>query len=113
MLNEFYNLSFLGPFLEAKHPHMFWTPRAAHCISLMLKNIGKLPIVKVLLTRALEVIGYIYFHGWILNLMRKKTDKRELLRPVVTRFATSYLTVSSLHKQKVKLRKMFISTRGK
>ena len=92
---------------------MFWTPCAAHCINLMLKDIGKLPIVKMTLSRAMEVTGYIYSHGWVLNLMRQKTGKRELLRPAVTRFATSFLTLSSLHTQKVKLRKMFISTQWK
>lgn len=113
VLNELENLLFSGSFLEAKYPHMFWTPCAAHCISLMLKDIGKLPVVKMTLTKAMEVTGYIYSHGWVLSLMRQKTGKRELLRPAVTRFATSYLTLSSLHAQKFKLRNMFISAEWK
>ena len=31
--------------LETNYPHMFWTPCVTHCISLMLKDIEKLPIV--------------------------------------------------------------------
>lgn len=31
-----------GKLLEAKRPHLFWTPCAAHCIDLMLEDIGKI-----------------------------------------------------------------------
>nr|VDD32659.1 unnamed protein product [Brassica oleracea] len=31
-----------GKLLEAKCPHLFWTPCAAHCIDLMLEDIGKI-----------------------------------------------------------------------
>jgi hypothetical protein len=41
--------------------------------------------------------------------MQEFTHQRELLRPGVTRFATSYLTLQSIHRQKVNLRKMFTS----
>jgi hypothetical protein len=31
-----------GRLLERKIPHLFWTPCAAHCLDLMLEDIGKL-----------------------------------------------------------------------
>ncbi|XP_059639566.1 uncharacterized protein LOC132281935 [Cornus florida] len=41
--------------------------------------------------------------------MRNFTHKKELLRPAKTRFATCFITLSSIHKQKNNLRKMFTS----
>ncbi|KAM4097774.1 hypothetical protein ACJW30_07G027500 [Castanea mollissima] len=45
----------------------------------------------------------------LLNMMRRFTGQRSLLRPATTRFATSFLTLSSIHKQKKNLREMFTS----
>ncbi|XP_052196007.1 uncharacterized protein LOC127803647 [Diospyros lotus] len=42
-------------------------------------------------------------------MMRSFTQKREMLRPGKTRFATAFLTLSRFHKQKANLRKMFTS----
>ncbi|XP_020267038.1 uncharacterized protein LOC109842592 [Asparagus officinalis] len=98
-----------GKYLMDEYPHMYWTPCAAHCLNLMLKDIGKLPFVKMTLSRAMELTGFIYSHGWVLRLMRDQINARELLRPAATRFATSFLTLSSIHKQKNNLRKMFCS----
>eukprot|EP00261_Vitis_vinifera_P040221 XP_019081464.1 PREDICTED: uncharacterized protein LOC104882034 [Vitis vinifera] len=35
-----------GRLLELKRPHLYWTPCAAHCLDLMLEDIGKLPNIK-------------------------------------------------------------------
>ena len=42
-------------------------------------------------------------------MMRHFTEQRELLRPAKTRFSTTSITLSRLHKQKNKLRKMLTS----
>lgn len=42
-------------------------------------------------------------------MMRHFTGHKNLLRPAKTRFATSFLTLSSIHKQRDNLRKMFTS----
>ncbi|KAH1127336.1 hypothetical protein GLYMA_06G237100v4 [Glycine max] len=42
-------------------------------------------------------------------LLRNFTNKRELVRHAITRFATSYLTLERLHKEKANIRKMFTS----
>lgn len=47
-------------------------------------------------------------HSWVVNLMRK-TTKKELTRPAVTRFATCYLTLRRLREAKVSLKAMFSS----
>jgi hypothetical protein len=50
---------------------------------------------------------YIYNHSWVLNLMRKNTDGRELVSSAITRFATNFFTLQSMIDQKANLRKMF------
>ena len=75
----------------------------------MLEDIGKLPQVKKTIQRGISLVGFIYNHTWALNAMRKFTNKTELVRYGVTRFATTFLTLQRLHKQKNNLRKMFTS----
>ncbi|KAF8398741.1 hypothetical protein HHK36_014599 [Tetracentron sinense] len=51
--------------------------------------------------------GFIYNHGFVLSLMRTHTNNSDLLRPAVTRFATAFLILQSIHKKKDALRKVF------
>ncbi|KAL6572289.1 hypothetical protein OROMI_013247 [Orobanche minor] len=44
-----------GRMLMAKRPHLYWTPCAAHCIDLILEDIGKLPTFKKTLKRAMKM----------------------------------------------------------
>nr|CAN83296.1 hypothetical protein VITISV_008290 [Vitis vinifera] len=96
--------------LELKRPHLYWTPCAAHCLDLMLEDSGMLPNIKRTLERAISLNGYIYNRSGLLNMMRRFTGQRELLRPAKTRFATAFITLSQLHEQKNNLRKMFTSS---
>ncbi|CAH1412850.1 unnamed protein product [Lactuca virosa] len=73
-----------GKLLEAKREHLYWTPCAAHCLDLMLEDIGK----KV----------------------PKFTKERNLHRQVVTTFATSFITLAQVHRQRHHLNTMLIST---
>ncbi|GKU88834.1 hypothetical protein SLEP1_g3051 [Rubroshorea leprosula] len=103
------NYVLAGKLLQAKRKNLFWTPCAAHCVDLILEDIGKLPIIKRTLERAIFLVGFIYNHTSALSLMRTFTKKKELVRHGVTRFATTYLTLERVHKQKLNLRKMFTS----
>ena len=100
----------LGRLLEAKRQHLYWTPCAAHCIDLMLEDIGKISNIKKVLQTVIALSGFIYGRSGILNMMRRFTGQRELVRPVVTRFATAFLTLASIHRQKGNLRRMFTSS---
>ncbi|KAL5144536.1 hypothetical protein HKD37_06G014813 [Glycine soja] len=95
--------------LQVTRPKIFWTPCAAHCIDLMLEDIGKVPKVKRVIQRGIKLVGYIYNHTLALNTIRKFTQKTELVRHKVTRFATTFLNLQRLHKQKANLRRMFTS----
>ncbi|CAI8608881.1 unnamed protein product [Vicia faba] len=48
-----------------KRPHVFWTPCVAHCIDLMLEDIGKIPKVQKVIQKGVKVMGYIYVYGMI------------------------------------------------
>ncbi|KAE8726885.1 3-hydroxyisobutyryl-CoA hydrolase 1-like [Hibiscus syriacus] len=75
----------------------------------MLEDIGKISKVRVTLKRAIALNGFIYSRTGVVNMMRKFTGKRELVRPPITRFATAYITLRSIQVQKANLRKMFTS----
>ena len=98
-----------GMRLMEKRSRLWWTPCAAHCIDLMLEDIGKLNVHATTLSRARQVVKFIYGHTWVLSLMRTFTKNHELLHPTITRFATAFLTLQSLYKQKQALIAMFSS----
>ncbi|XP_042051749.1 uncharacterized protein LOC121797083 [Salvia splendens] len=76
-----------GKLLMAKREHLYWTPCAAHCIDLMLEDIGKIAVIKNTIKRSISLVGYIYSHSFTLNLLRTTTNKKELVRSAITRFA--------------------------
>ncbi|XP_006589897.1 uncharacterized protein LOC114371387 [Glycine soja] len=75
----------------------------------VLADIGKLPLIRKTIRRAINLVGFIYAYSSTLSLLRNFTHKRELVRHAITRFATSYLTLERLHKEKANIRKMFTS----
>ncbi|XP_019095600.1 PREDICTED: uncharacterized protein LOC104763276 [Camelina sativa] len=95
-----------GKLLEAKRPNLYWTPCAEHCIDLMLEDLGKMANVKSAIQKCIFMNGYIYSHIPLVNMMRNFTNQRNLHRPTITRFATTFITLAQFHKQKDKLRKM-------
>ncbi|XP_050258962.1 uncharacterized protein LOC126703956 [Quercus robur] len=103
------NYVLAGKLLETKRPNLYWTACAAHCIDLILEDIGKIPRIAKTLERTIQLTGYIYNHGGVLKMMREYTNQRELVRTGKTRFCTSYLTIKSTFKQKHSLRAMFTS----
>src|SRR5688500_5785776 len=90
-------------------PTLFWTPCVAHCLDLMLEDIGKLKDFKKPIARAHHVSTFIYRHGRILSEMRVHTNGMDLVRPAATRFATAFLTMKSFHKHKNSLKGLFSS----
>ncbi|KAL6328044.1 hypothetical protein AAG906_033312 [Vitis piasezkii] len=98
-----------GMRLMEKMRKLWWTPCSAHCIDLMLEDIGKLNVHTITLSQARQAVKFIYGHTWVLSLMRTFTKNHELLRPAITLFATAFLTLQSLYKQKQALIAMFSS----
>ena len=75
-----------------------------HCLDLMLEDIGKMKQFSKPIARARQVT-FIYRH----RRLREKTGGRDLFRPGVTRFATAFLTLRSLHTHKDALKFLFVS----
>ncbi|XP_073138632.1 uncharacterized protein [Henckelia pumila] len=85
-----------GQKLMIERPHIFWSPCAAHCIDLMLEDIGKMTKVKKCIDKAKQITSFIYNSDKVVNLMKIYTNDRELLRPGITRFATEFISLESL-----------------
>ena len=89
-------------------PHLFWIPCATHCLNLLLQDIDEIKESNTAINWGKKVCRFLYKHGRILDLMRQKIGG-DLVRPVVTRFATSYLTLASMYKHKNGLRALVVS----
>ncbi|XP_062191215.1 uncharacterized protein LOC133895012 [Phragmites australis] len=103
------NYKAAGKLLMERFPTLYWTPCAAHCLNLMLEDVGKLKAFKKPISRARHVTTFIYRHGRLFSAMREKTGGRDLVRPAATRFATTFLNLQSLHKHRDALRYLFTS----
>ncbi|CAH1449748.1 unnamed protein product [Lactuca virosa] len=98
-----------GKMVEAKYPHIYWTPCVAHCIDLMLEDIFKVTHLKKTLDKAITVNTYIYNRALLLNMLRDFTGQRDMIRPAKTRFATALLTLNCFRSHKTSLKKLFTS----
>ncbi|XP_016755619.1 uncharacterized protein [Gossypium hirsutum] len=96
-----------GRHLMAKYSSLFWSPCASYCIDKMLEDISKQEWVGIVLEEAKTIARYIYSHAWILNMIRKFTGGRELMRPRITRFVDNYLNLRSIVFQEDNLKHMF------
>ncbi|KAK1256761.1 hypothetical protein QJS04_geneDACA023979 [Acorus gramineus] len=90
-----------------KYPSLFLSPCASYCIDKMLEDIGRQEWVSNVMEEARLITHYIYSHPWLLNMMRKFTGGRELIRPKITRFVTNFLSLRSLVIQEDNLKHMF------
>ncbi|XP_014519423.1 uncharacterized protein LOC106776471 [Vigna radiata var. radiata] len=96
-----------GRLLTARYSFLFWSPCVAYCIDKMLEDIGRQDWVSTVLEDAKTITQYIYSHAWILNIMKKFTGGKELIRPKITRFVTDFLSLRSIVMQEDNLKHMF------
>ncbi|KAK1440659.1 hypothetical protein QVD17_06488 [Tagetes erecta] len=104
------NYKAAGKLLCEKYPLLCWSPCAAHCINLILKDISEITSVADLIQLASKVTVFIYNHKWPLNWLRKRDGWTEIIRPGATRFGTSFIALSSLYDHKSHLEAMVTST---
>eukprot|EP00258_Populus_trichocarpa_P037860 XP_024453879.1 uncharacterized protein LOC112326992 [Populus trichocarpa] len=103
------NYVVVGKLLMEEFPSIFWSPCAAHCINLILQDIGKLQSICCVVEHASGITKYIYNHCYPLYLMRKFIGGKEILRPAPTRFATNFIALQSILAHKDELRAMVTS----
>ncbi|KAJ0447335.1 putative HAT dimerization domain, ribonuclease H-like superfamily [Helianthus annuus] len=102
-----------GKLLCARHSSITWTPCAAHCLNLVLKDISELENVAKLVKLASRVTVFIYNHKMPLNWLRKRKGWTEIIRPGPTRFGTTFIALKSLVDHKNDLQALVISNEFK
>ncbi|CAI5973997.1 unnamed protein product [Closterium sp. NIES-64] len=95
--------------LSADYPHIFFTNCAAHCLDLMLHDIGKIPAVKLVLSQVHQVVMMIKGSASAVVLFRELFTKLSLVRPGATRFGTQVIMLGRFLEVKRALRAMVIS----
>lgn len=96
-----------------KYKTFFWTICANHCIELMLRDLGKLSEVKNVLQKAKKICQFIYNNEWVLHLLRKETEGRDIFQPAATEFLTKFHTLQNIVTLKDCLHRMFTGTTWK
>ncbi|KAK9064821.1 hypothetical protein SSX86_016203 [Deinandra increscens subsp. villosa] len=107
------NYKHAGELLCDRYPSMTWSPCAAHCLNLVMKDVSELENVKSLITLASRVTVFIYNHKWPLNWLRQRPGWTEIIRPGSTRFGTSFIALKSLVDHKDDLQAMVVSNEFK
>ncbi|XP_058108745.1 uncharacterized protein LOC131251799 [Magnolia sinica] len=88
--------------------NLYWTPCAAHCINLMLEEIGMRDFVKKTIQDARRVTKFIYNHSWLLVAMRECCGG-DIVRPGAIQFTVNFIALDSLYRHRVGLRNLFRS----
>eukprot|EP01018_Ginkgo_biloba_P014500 Gb_32569 [translate_table: standard] len=91
-----------GKLIMDRFKKIYWTPCAAHCLDLLLHDLGKLPWVNEAIRRG-KIISFVFNHRLTLSIYRKHAMK-ELLRPCDTRFSTYYIMLKRMVEEKASLR---------
>ena len=98
-----------GKMLMNKYHNLYWTTCSAHCIDLILEDIGKRSQESHCIAKGKKITQFIYNYNWVTNYMKKFTNGKELLRPGITRFATNFIALESIVRQRNNLRNIFES----
>ena len=61
-----------GKKIAEKYSNIYWSPCAAHCINLIMKDIVEMPTVESLIVLSPKFTVFIYNHKWVLNWLRKQ-----------------------------------------
>ena len=91
--NNAANYVVAGRLIHEKYGTIFWSPCAAHCLNLLLKDVANLPYVANLASKASKIIIFVYNHMVLLSWLRKREGWKQVVRPRGTRFATTFITL--------------------
>ncbi|KAF3775688.1 hypothetical protein EJ110_NYTH48451 [Nymphaea thermarum] len=99
--------------LEERYSNIFTTSCAAHCIALMLEDIDTLKNVASTMTKARQIVKFIYNKQQALDIIRTYKKGKELKRLGATRFASHFIYLHSILKQEENLWFMVASNDGR
>ncbi|XP_028796952.1 uncharacterized protein LOC114752370 [Neltuma alba] len=97
-----------GKLIKEKYKTIYWSPCAAHCLNLVLRDIASMPHVSNLATKASKITIFAYNHTIFLSWLRKRPGWKEIVRPGATRFATTFITLHSIYLHKHDLQALAI-----
>ena len=89
-----------------------FSPCAAHCIDLLLEDIGKLPQTSTVINRGRAAVKFITNHHKSLAVFRQHSTL-ELLKPGETRFASQFIMLQRLHQCKDALQETVVDRQYK
>ncbi|CAI7770992.1 unnamed protein product [Closterium sp. NIES-54] len=95
--------------LRSEYPHVIFTYCAAHCLDLMLHNLGNIPAVKHVLGQVHRVVMMVKGSASAVILFHELFSKLSLMRPGATRFGTQVIMLGRILEVKRALRAMVIS----
>ncbi|XP_050259849.1 uncharacterized protein LOC126704904 [Quercus robur] len=107
--NNASNYEFAGKLLCEKYKTISWSRCAAHCMNLVLQDMGDMSHVDSLKKRASKVTVFIYNHVALIAWLRNKPGWTDIVRPGATRFATTFLSFGSIHVHKHDLQALVTS----
>jgi len=79
----------------AKFPSIVCSPCTAHCLDLLLEDIGKQKWIRDVIDGAHNIVKFVANHHAALAYFRSHS-RLELLKPVETRFATNFIMLQRL-----------------
>ncbi|GBG64690.1 hypothetical protein CBR_g46233 [Chara braunii] len=85
--------------VEDTFPTIFDVPCAAHCLDLVLHDVGKMEWVARTVGKANDLVKFIMNHQRVRDVYYIHSGGRQLLRPASTRFATNFHMLDRLKKQ--------------
>ncbi|XP_025640666.1 uncharacterized protein [Arachis hypogaea] len=99
-----------GRLINRKYDNIYWSPCAAHCLNLILKDISSMAHISNLATRASKITVFVYNHTVFLSWLRQRPHWREIVRPGATRFATVFITLKSIFDRKKELQQLVVDS---
>ncbi|CAN1337506.1 hypothetical protein LINPERPRIM_LOCUS37629 [Linum perenne] len=97
-----------GTMIHSKYKNIYWTPCVAHTLNLVFKDICALPNVARVAKSASKITTFLYNHGALLHWLRQRPSWKEIVRPGATRFATTFLTLDSIVRQRLDLESLMV-----
>ncbi|XP_056847396.1 uncharacterized protein LOC108830587 [Raphanus sativus] len=97
-----------GRLLAERYPNLSWSPCAAHCMNLILEDVGNMPNVQELVYVVSKVTIFVYNHKSTLNFLRKRQGWREIICPGETRFATPFIALQKAFAHKDDLQALVV-----
>jgi hypothetical protein len=97
-----------GKLVMKKFPGIVCSPCTAHCLDLLLEDIGKLQWVGDVIKEAHDVVKFLTNHQQALAYYRSHASL-ELLKPGDTRFATNFIMLQRLQQCKDELQETVVS----